>query len=87
MFAPSVFQRRQPQDGAHVVYHQPATEQEVDDARAALAACPVAAIRVDKDAITTTTETTRAETTRSSTPVPVHRRVTTRFSSDFCMRI
>jgi glyoxylase-like metal-dependent hydrolase (beta-lactamase superfamily II)/ferredoxin len=43
-FAPSVFERKQ---GHHAVHTQPQSSQDVDDARAALAACPVAAIRVE----------------------------------------
>lgn len=43
-FAPSVFSRAD-QDYAHVVHHQPSTPEEILDARAAMAACPVAAIR------------------------------------------
>mmetsp|Transcript_20219 Transcript_20219/g.30760 ORF Transcript_20219/g.30760 Transcript_20219/m.30760 type:complete len:340 (+) Transcript_20219:80-1099(+) len=49
MFAPSVFSRGK---GSHLVHKQPdkENEKEVDLARAALQACPVAAIRVDRDA-------------------------------------
>lgn len=43
-FAPSVFKRAD-QDYAHIVHHQPASQEEILDARAAMAACPVAAIR------------------------------------------
>jgi ferredoxin/glyoxylase-like metal-dependent hydrolase (beta-lactamase superfamily II) len=43
-FAPSVFQRAD-RDDAHIVHHQPETSEEISDARAAMAACPVAAIR------------------------------------------
>ena len=50
MFAPTVFSRRDPRDGAHIVHHQPESEEEIDQARAALAACPVAAIRVETNA-------------------------------------
>jgi glyoxylase-like metal-dependent hydrolase (beta-lactamase superfamily II) len=35
---------------AHNVYHQPTSDQEIDEARAALSACPVAAIRVETSA-------------------------------------
>ena len=49
MFAPKSFSRR-PNDGAHIVHHQPSTPEEVTQARAALAACPVAAIRVETQA-------------------------------------
>jgi glyoxylase-like metal-dependent hydrolase (beta-lactamase superfamily II)/ferredoxin len=48
-FAPSVFVRS-PQDSAHVVHHQPATPGEIVEARAALSACPVAAIRTETNA-------------------------------------
>jgi glyoxylase-like metal-dependent hydrolase (beta-lactamase superfamily II)/ferredoxin len=44
-FAPSVFSRTN--HGYHVVHTQPSTEHDIDAARAALAACPVAAIRVE----------------------------------------
>jgi glyoxylase-like metal-dependent hydrolase (beta-lactamase superfamily II) len=50
MFAPSVFTRRHPQDGAHIVQKQPRSQDEIEEARAALAACPVAAIRVESPA-------------------------------------
>jgi len=43
-FAPSVFGRAD-RARAHIVYHQPETKEEILDARAAMAACPVAAIR------------------------------------------
>ncbi|CAB9524644.1 Lactamase_B [Seminavis robusta] len=43
-FAPSVF-RRADRDYAHIVHRQPETKEEILDARAAMAACPVAAIR------------------------------------------
>jgi glyoxylase-like metal-dependent hydrolase (beta-lactamase superfamily II) len=49
MFAPKVFERSD-QEMAHVVYHQPQTEEEIESARAALSACPVAAIRVETQA-------------------------------------
>jgi glyoxylase-like metal-dependent hydrolase (beta-lactamase superfamily II)/ferredoxin len=48
-FAPSVFHRL---DQYHVVYHQPDSPFEVDQARAALAACPVAAIRLQTQLLT-----------------------------------
>lgn len=41
---------RSPTDRFHVVYHQPDSPLQVDHARAALAACPVAAIRVESQA-------------------------------------
>lgn len=48
-FAPTVFERNA-DIPKHVVYHQPTFGQkEVAEARAALAACPVAAIRVEND--------------------------------------
>lgn len=47
-FAPSVFGRAD-HDAVHVVHHQPSLE-DLDKARAALAACPVAAIRVETEA-------------------------------------
>ena len=50
MFAPTVFSRRDPRDGAHIVHKQPESDIEIDQARAALAACPVAAIRVETKA-------------------------------------
>jgi glyoxylase-like metal-dependent hydrolase (beta-lactamase superfamily II)/ferredoxin len=43
-FAPSVFERS---GSHHVVHTQPQTESDIENARAALAACPVAAIRVE----------------------------------------
>mmetsp|Transcript_2415 Transcript_2415/g.3569 ORF Transcript_2415/g.3569 Transcript_2415/m.3569 type:complete len:435 (-) Transcript_2415:11-1315(-) len=43
-FAPTVF-RRSTDHYAHIVYHQPSKEDEISDARAAMVACPVAAIR------------------------------------------
>lgn len=45
-FAPETFHRGTI-DAAHVVYHQPESVSDIDKARAALAACPVAAIRVE----------------------------------------
>jgi glyoxylase-like metal-dependent hydrolase (beta-lactamase superfamily II)/ferredoxin len=47
MFAPSVFSRNSKQDTHHLVSKQPTTELEIDEARAAMVACPVAAIRVE----------------------------------------
>ena len=48
MFAPSVFARETTKDTYHIVTKQPTTEREIEESRAALAACPVAAIRVEK---------------------------------------
>jgi ferredoxin len=48
-FAPSSFQLNS-DHRKHVVYHQPDTEEEIDEARAALSACPVAAIRTESQA-------------------------------------
>jgi glyoxylase-like metal-dependent hydrolase (beta-lactamase superfamily II)/ferredoxin len=48
-FAPQSFVRADG-DHAHVVYQQPQTTEEMDEARAALAACPVAAIRLETKA-------------------------------------
>lgn len=50
-FAPTVFSRS-PSDGHHIVHKQPTLDDatELDEARAALAACPVAAIRVENSA-------------------------------------
>jgi len=48
-FAPMNF-KRATGDAAHVVYHQPSNETEILDSRAAMAACPVAAIRVETEA-------------------------------------
>jgi len=48
-FAPTVFSRS-PKDNAHVVHHQPSSELEIEQARASLSACPVAAIRVETNA-------------------------------------
>ena len=50
-FAPDVFERA-PSDGHHVVYAQPDPKDiaQLDRARAALSACPVAAIRVENSA-------------------------------------
>jgi glyoxylase-like metal-dependent hydrolase (beta-lactamase superfamily II)/ferredoxin len=45
-FAPASFSRSN-SDNAHFVHHQPETLDEIEHARAALAACPVAAIRVE----------------------------------------
>ena len=49
MFAPSSFQRH-PTKLEHNVYHQPTTDTEIEQARAALSACPVSAIRVETSA-------------------------------------
>lgn len=43
-FAPSVFEIKK---GHHAVHTQPQSSEDIDNARAALAACPVAAIRVE----------------------------------------
>lgn len=43
-FAPDTFERG---NGAHHVYQQPSTHEQILNARAALSACPVAAIRVE----------------------------------------
>lgn len=48
MFAPSVFSRNSNRDTHHIVSKQPETELEIEESRAAVAACPVAAIRVEK---------------------------------------
>mmetsp|Transcript_405 Transcript_405/g.1115 ORF Transcript_405/g.1115 Transcript_405/m.1115 type:complete len:423 (-) Transcript_405:1073-2341(-) len=45
-FAPETFSRS-PADTAHVVHQQPSSEEQVRNARAALSACPVAAIRLE----------------------------------------
>ncbi len=50
MFAPSVFSRNAKRDDYHIVSKQPVTELEIEESRAALVACPVAAIRVDNAA-------------------------------------
>jgi glyoxylase-like metal-dependent hydrolase (beta-lactamase superfamily II)/ferredoxin len=47
-FAPTIFSRTNL--GHHIVHTQPSTEHEIDTARAALAACPVAAIRIETSA-------------------------------------
>lgn len=49
-FAPATFTRH---GSHHVVYRQPETLPQIEDARAALAACPVAAIRIDSSKTTT----------------------------------
>uniref|UniRef100_A0A7S2UIR3 Metallo-beta-lactamase domain-containing protein n=1 Tax=Attheya septentrionalis TaxID=420275 RepID=A0A7S2UIR3_9STRA len=51
-FAPTVFDRSPANTNApfHRVYHQPSSESDVEQARAALSACPVAAIRVENSA-------------------------------------
>eukprot|EP00538_Stauroneis_constricta_P006699 CAMPEP_0119561784 /NCGR_PEP_ID=MMETSP1352-20130426/18617_1 /TAXON_ID=265584 /ORGANISM="Stauroneis constricta, Strain CCMP1120" /LENGTH=411 /DNA_ID=CAMNT_0007610067 /DNA_START=117 /DNA_END=1349 /DNA_ORIENTATION=+ len=48
-FAPTVFSRAS-RDYGHIVHHQPSTDEEILAARASLAACPVAAIRVETSA-------------------------------------
>jgi len=48
MFAPSIFSREKTSDTHHFVSKQPTSELEVEQSRAALSACPVAAIRVEK---------------------------------------
>mmetsp|Transcript_21324 Transcript_21324/g.48433 ORF Transcript_21324/g.48433 Transcript_21324/m.48433 type:complete len:456 (-) Transcript_21324:126-1493(-) len=51
MFAPSVFARESKTEGRyHIVSKQPTSDGDIDESRAALAACPVAAIRVDRHA-------------------------------------
>jgi glyoxylase-like metal-dependent hydrolase (beta-lactamase superfamily II)/ferredoxin len=54
-FAPSVFHIDERRQTHHVVYKQPdvTNKEEMDQARAALSACPVAAIRVDHKEATT----------------------------------
>lgn len=47
MFAPSIFSRDTKGDTHHFVSKQPMTELEIEESRAALVACPVAAIRVE----------------------------------------
>jgi len=49
MFAPSVFSRDEKRDTHHFVSKQPVTELEIEESRAALVACPVAAIRVENN--------------------------------------
>ncbi|CAJ1954845.1 unnamed protein product [Cylindrotheca closterium] len=49
MFAPQVFGRSE-QRAMHIVQNQPSTEEELETARAALRACPVAAIRLENQA-------------------------------------
>ena len=49
MFAPSVF-GRSVVSHHHIVERQPQTEQEIEESRAALRACPVAAIRLENQA-------------------------------------
>lgn len=48
MFAPSTFVRESTSDTHHIVAKQPSSEREIEESRAALAACPVSAIRVEK---------------------------------------
>jgi len=50
MFAPSVFARATTSDTHHLVAKQPVSDREIEESRAALDACPVAAIRVEKPA-------------------------------------
>jgi len=49
-FAPQSFARETNRDVYHYVFAQPQTTEEMDQARAALAACPVAAIRLETKA-------------------------------------
>eukprot|EP00980_Cylindrotheca_fusiformis_P003906 scaffold867_cov112-Cylindrotheca_fusiformis.AAC.4 len=49
LFAPSVFHRSKKR-AVHAVYHQPSNEKELEESRAALRACPVAAIRLENQA-------------------------------------
>jgi glyoxylase-like metal-dependent hydrolase (beta-lactamase superfamily II)/ferredoxin len=49
MFAPASFQRNN-EEMKHNVYHRPSTDDEIEQARAALSACLVAAIRVETSA-------------------------------------
>jgi len=49
MFAPSIFSRDTKRDTHHFVSKQPMTELEIEESRAALVACPVAAIRVENN--------------------------------------
>lgn len=55
MFAPSVFSRDTNGNTHHIVSKQPLSNIEIEESRAALVACPVAAIRVEKNPATTTT--------------------------------
>jgi glyoxylase-like metal-dependent hydrolase (beta-lactamase superfamily II)/ferredoxin len=48
MFAPTVFSRESGSDKYHIVSKQPVSEREIEESRAALLACPVAAIKVEK---------------------------------------
>lgn len=48
MFAPTVFSRESGSDKYHIVSKQPVSESEIEESRAALLACPVAAIKVEK---------------------------------------
>lgn len=63
MFAPTVFSRGIATDTHHIVSKQPNSELEIEESRAALAACPVAAIRVEpkKLEIATAAEETETE--------------------------
>ena len=49
-FAPASFAREETRDAYHYVHQQPQTPAEMEQARAALAACPVAAIRLETKA-------------------------------------
>ena len=49
-FAPQSFDRHQPTDRYHYVYEQPTTPTALEQARAAMTACPVAAIRLETKA-------------------------------------
>jgi glyoxylase-like metal-dependent hydrolase (beta-lactamase superfamily II)/ferredoxin len=48
MFAPTVFSRESASEKYHIVSKQPVSEREIEESRAALLACPVAAIKVEK---------------------------------------
>ena len=51
MFAPEIFERNTINGNRnHIVHKQPTTPTEIDKSRAALTACPVAAIRFETDA-------------------------------------
>lgn len=65
MFAPTVFSRGITTDTHHIVSKQPFSELEIEESRAALAACPVAAIRVEpkkRDSAADAAEETKTET-------------------------
>lgn len=69
-FAPTVFERND-DVYKHVVRHQPALgKKEVMDARAAMAACPVAAIRVESSVGDDARELKRALSIRKDRPFP-----------------